>query len=75
MDLYFNTFENHLIFSFRLKEIAGDASKNPVSPIGITKPKDPSDDFKCPHDGHFGDPKDCTKFYRLNTNNFLNCIT
>lgn len=47
-----------------LKEIAGDAAHDPVSSAGKPRPKETGPAFVCPHDGHFGDPKDCTKFYR-----------
>jgi hypothetical protein len=46
---------------FRLKEIAGEAFTDAA---GKTNPKSKDPDFICPHDGHFGDPKDCSKFYR-----------
>ena len=46
----------------RLKEIAGDSFADPP---GKVKTKSKESDFVCPYDGHFGDPKDCSKFYRL----------
>ena len=43
---------------FRLKAIAGVQSGHDGNLVKTEKP------FICPSDGHFGDPNDCTKFYK-----------
>merc|ERR1711974_135364 len=43
----------------KLLEIAG---QRPPRQISSEEQDEPT--FRCPHDGHFGDPHDCTKYYR-----------
>ena len=45
-------------YFYRLKAIAGVKDSPSGDLVSDAKP------FICPHDGHFGDPDDCTKFYK-----------
>ena len=45
-------------YFYRLKAIAGVKDSPGGELVSDAKP------FICPHDGHFGDPDDCTKFYK-----------
>ena len=51
------TFDSTFLY-FSLKNIAGLKDGRNGGLVSNEKP------FVCPSDGHFGDPNDCTKFYK-----------